>query len=488
MKKNISINVILNTTKTLLSIIFPLITTPYILSVLGATNVGKVTYVSSIISYFIIFASFGVSSYAIREGSRIKENNEKINKFFSEVVFINIITTILSFLLLYVCTITIAKFESYRVLILIISFNIIFTTFSLDWINVIYEDYLYITIRSILANIISLIFLFIFVKNRNDYYIYAGLLVLVNMLICISNWLYVKKKVKFELVKLGNISKHLKSLVVLFINSLMVSIYVNIDNVLLGWICGDYYVGLYTLPVKLYTTCKTLCIAIFSVYVSRLSIQFKEKDEEGFKKLFTNVLSIITILFIPICTGMIVLSKEFVVLFGGVEYIETNVTLSILAISLIFAALGGTVTSCLNVSTNREDNNLKASVISVVINTFGNIMLIPYLKQNAAALTTMISEFIVLAYCLMKTKNKSKVINIKSMNITFFKTILSSLIMAIIIVLLKYIVKDYLLLVVLGILIGAIIYFVSLYAMKEENIMTFFEKTIKIIKTKVSKM
>ena len=77
MKKSLSVNALLNTMKTIFGIIFPLITFPYVSRILGVENVGKVNFSSSIVSYFTLIAAFGVSTYAIREGAKIRDNKKK---------------------------------------------------------------------------------------------------------------------------------------------------------------------------------------------------------------------------------------------------------------------------------------------------------------------------------------------------------------------------------------------------------------------------
>ena len=68
-EKSIKVNSILNVIKTISSIIFPLITFPYISRVLQPENVGNVNFGSSFVSYFSLIASLGITTYAIRECS-----------------------------------------------------------------------------------------------------------------------------------------------------------------------------------------------------------------------------------------------------------------------------------------------------------------------------------------------------------------------------------------------------------------------------------
>ena len=95
-QKSIKINLIMNTIKPLMSLIFPLITFPYASRILGATGIGRVNYASSIVSYFSMFAALGISTYAVREGARIRDDKEKFSKFSREMLNINLCTTFIS--------------------------------------------------------------------------------------------------------------------------------------------------------------------------------------------------------------------------------------------------------------------------------------------------------------------------------------------------------------------------------------------------------
>ena len=80
MTKKMGVNAALNLFKTALSIIFPLITYPYISRILGVENLGKINYTASIVGYFSLIAALGISTYTIREGGRIRSNSEKLSR------------------------------------------------------------------------------------------------------------------------------------------------------------------------------------------------------------------------------------------------------------------------------------------------------------------------------------------------------------------------------------------------------------------------
>ena len=99
-KRSLKVNALINTMKTLLTLIFPLITYPYVTRILGAVNLGKVNYSNSIINYFVLLAGLGINTYAIREGGARQNNKEALLRFANEVFTINIISTCVSYALL----------------------------------------------------------------------------------------------------------------------------------------------------------------------------------------------------------------------------------------------------------------------------------------------------------------------------------------------------------------------------------------------------
>ena len=71
-QKSLGFNAFINGLKTVVSIIFPLITYPYVSKILGVMELGKYNFAYSVINYFYLFSALGFSTYAIREGAKYK--------------------------------------------------------------------------------------------------------------------------------------------------------------------------------------------------------------------------------------------------------------------------------------------------------------------------------------------------------------------------------------------------------------------------------
>lgn len=95
------LNAILNSLQSLLNLVFPLVTFPYISRTLSVDGVGKYNFANSIISYFILLAGLGISVFAVREGAKLRDNRKEFSLFASRIFTINIVSTAISYLALF---------------------------------------------------------------------------------------------------------------------------------------------------------------------------------------------------------------------------------------------------------------------------------------------------------------------------------------------------------------------------------------------------
>lgn len=411
--KSIAKNTILNAIKTTLSIIFPLITYPYVTRVLHAVNLGKVTYAQSIVSYFALIAALGVNTYAVRQGAKLINDPKKLGIFCSEIFTTNIITTIISYLLLIACVFALPKLQEYSCLIFILSTSICLTTIGVEWINVIFEDYWIITIRSIVVQLINIVLLFFVVKTENDYYRYACLIVLTSGIVGLWNFIYCRRYVKIKITLHPNFTYHIKPLLVFFASNLAISVYCYADTTMIGLMIDDKAVGIYSVAVKAYTVIKTLLASIYTVCIPRLAIYFGKNERDRFSELVNNVLSCLILILLPAMIGIIVLAEPIVLFLGGTEYLAAVPTLRILSLALLFAIVGGVFSNCINIPIGKEKVTLVGTVVAALLNIILNLAFIPGFGQIGAAITTVIAEASVVIVCFVGNIEIRKLVNWK---------------------------------------------------------------------------
>ena len=397
-QKSITINLIANGIKTLMSVLFPLITFPYASRVLGAAGIGKVNYASSIISYFSLFAALGISTYAVREGSQIRDDKERFNKFAKEMLNINLVTTFLS----YIC-LTIFLFlpilADYKNLLIIFSIGIVFTTIGMEWLFIIKEEYAYITKRAILFQFVSLVLLFLLVRSKEDYIWYASLTVISSGGSAILNFFYSRKFVNWRKKYHCEYRKHIKPILLIFGTSLASSIYMTMDTTMLGAMKGDTSTGIYTAAVKINSVINTLLNTISATILPRVSYYIGNGLKNEYRELMKVSTDILFMIAMPIAIGMICTSDILIVLFSGTEFISGSFAAKILSVKLIIGAVNRILAYQICIPYKKDKEVLISTVAGAAFNLLANVVLINFFDVSGAAIATLCSELIV--FCVL---------------------------------------------------------------------------------------
>lgn len=392
-QKSMSINAFLNGIRSILNLLFPLITFPYVSRVLQVRGIGIYNFSQSINSYFLLIAELGVTAYAVREGAKYRDNPEEMSKFGSEVFTINIISTLVAYVLLVVTLFIFPNLHTYITCILIFSLQMFFVTMGTEWLYTIYEQYTFITVRSIIFNAISIILLFVFVKNRNDYLNYAAITVFATAGSNIINYFAAKKICHIHLTRHINWKRHMGPIMIIFASNVANLIYVNSDVTLLGLMKNNYTVGIYSVSAKVYTMVKSLISSVLIVTVPRLSMLFGKKKFDRYQAVLSKVTNTLVLVTLPAMVGLFMMSRNVVLILSGARYLQAQSSLQILSCAYLFSILAWIITYCVLLPAKKEEYMLTSMSISAVLNIVLNLLLIPLWSENAAALSTVIAEF-----------------------------------------------------------------------------------------------
>lgn len=393
-KANVQKNTVFNMMKSVAAIIFPLISFPYASRVLLADNLGKVNFGNSIVSYFNLLAGLGITTYAIRECSKVKDDREKLENTASQLYSINIITTVLAYIALFGTLLIARPLEQYRTLIVIQSITIGLTTIGADWINNVMEDFKFITIRTITFQALSLLLLLILVRSPEDYLIYAGITVISNGGANIINAFYRKKYCRLRLTITIEWKKHFPPILWLFSMLIAQTIYVNSDTTILGLIKGDFQVGLYSVSVKVYNIVQTLVNSVTYAVLPQLSYWFAKKNYEKVNSLLRYGFNFTIAIGLPCIVGMFVIAPELILLIAGEEYVGAVTSLRILSVALGASFIAGFIGNMIMIPSGRDKLCMVSSCVSAVVNLVLNLLFIPRWGLNAAASTTAISQIL----------------------------------------------------------------------------------------------
>ena len=426
-QKSIKKNMLMNIILTLSNFVFPLVTFSYISRILTPVGTGKVAFVSSLLSYFIYISSLGIPAYGLREASKVKENKEKLSKLILELFVINIVSTLISYLLLFISITLVDKLHDYKHLILIMSTSIILTSIGFEWLYNALEEYTYITIRSLIFKIIYIPLVFILIKNPDDYLWYGFLSIFVTSANYICNFINIRNYIDLKLVKHLDLKKHIKPILILFSASIIINVYANFDVVMIGFIRDEWSVGLYNTALKIKTIILSISTATTAVLIPRIAKAISEKDNKESNRLINLSIKTSLLFAIPLALFVIINSRDVILFLFGEQYLESLSTLIVLMLCIIPLVFTNIFGNQVLIQSGNEKKFTISVFIGMFINLFLNILLIPKFGSFGAAIGTLITEIwnvIYMGYYANKVvRDYTKELQISKFAISFFISI-----------------------------------------------------------------
>ncbi|MBQ2642678.1 MAG: flippase [Eubacterium sp.] len=428
--KSLKHNAVMNTILTVSTIVFPLITYPYVSRTLLVEANGRLSFAQSTVNYFALFATLGITTYGIKACAQVRDNKEDISRRVQELVIINIITTAIIFVALIACILLIPKFREEYILLLIYSINMILNVAGLNWLYSALEKYDYITIRSIVFKIISLILMFIFVHAPEDCYIYALITVFANVGSNILNIINARKYITFKPLGNYNLKQHIKPTITLFSTLLAVNVYTNLDNVMLGFIKGDYEVGIYHTAVRIQTILTTLVTSIGAVLMPRLSYYAEKEDKDNFYGVLKKSFKVLLMLSVPITIYFTLFARESVLVIAGSKFLDATLPMQIMMFTVITTALSNIIGMQIFIPVGKEKLFFRAVLVGAVTDLILNMILMPFYGTVGAAIATLVAETVQFVMQIIQGREYVKKIFTRNPFIQTFGTAIASGIIA----------------------------------------------------------
>ncbi len=476
-KKSVAKNYIFNLINQFLSILLPLITTPYVARILGSNNLGIYSYTLSITTYFVLLGNLGVTLYGQKEIAYVQDNEYKRTKTFLEIFIMKLITSLLSILIFYILFVTYGKYKIYYSILII---ELIANMIDITWLFQGMEEFKKTVTKNIIIKIFSILLIFIFIKKPSDLNSYFWIYVLSNLLGSLSLWTYIKRiLIKIDLRTL-NPFKHIKPCIILFIPQVAVSIYTILDKTMIGLLANDIsQVAYYEQSQKIIKVGLVIITSFGAVMLPRISNYFAKNDNKRIKDSLTKSFSFVTMLSIPMLFGFIAVAKSLIPLFLGDEFNKSIILLQMISPILLFVSLTNVIGQQFLLPVKREKQYTISIVVGAITNACLNFILIGFYGALGATIASVIAEFMIFIIMLYYTK---KDFDYKMVFVNIGKYLVFSLIMFLLCKTIEFIIKPSLTCLLLQIVLGGFTYFILLYISNDQIIKIFINKFVKIIR------
>lgn len=407
-----------------LTIITPIATAPYISRVIGADGIGDYSYTQSICSYFSLIAILGSNVYGQREIAFCCNDKDRRSCTFWEIMCIRIMAIVASssaYFLLCMQSSGIIK-----VLFLLQLVDILGLLFDITWLLQGVEEFGLLLYRNIIIKVLSVLSIFLFVKNQNDLYLYVLLTSVAVVAGNLSVWLQVGKFIHFVSWKQLRIKRHLLPILSLFLPTIALRLYDALDKTMLGIIVGSSSEnGYYEQALKIITMAITVVTSLGNVMAPRMAVLYSQKNKEKLTSYMYGSFEIMWALALPIMFGIMAIAGNLVPWFFGEGYEKVIILLQCLAIICIPMGVKNVIGLQYLIPTERQNQYTKSILAGLGVNIVLNMILIPIYQSVGAAMASIISEYFVVCIQLFMIRKEIRLL-------TILKTIQGKLISAII--------------------------------------------------------
>ena len=457
----------------------PLVVQPYAARTLGASALGIYGYTQSIVTYFVLIGTLGLSVYGQREIARFQDNIFERSKVFYELLLLKLMCVSLC-IWGYLVLVFTAFHNDYRIVYLIQVLDLIATAFDITFFFQGLELFKKIAIRNMIVKGIGVFSIFIFVKEPEDLPIYILSYSLTLLAGNGSLWLFLRIYIEKIPFKNLNPLKHIRGTLWLFIPQIACSVYTVLDKTMIGLIIESTRdVGFYDCSQKIIYLLLTVITSMGIVMLPRVSNLYSLGSYQELKRLISASFSFVAFIAFPTVVAIMIIADEFSVAFWGGDFANCAPFLRVLCWIIIIVGFSNVTGLQYLVPTGREKKFTLSIVVGAVINGIANIILLNTIGTIGACMASVFAEFVILLIQIYCVRNEISFVEIFK---GFWKIALSTIVFAVVLIATSGIIKvNGIFFILLKIMISCFFYFASLYILKEHLFYTLLDGTYKYV-------
>lgn len=479
---NLGKNIAYMTVYHIFNALSPLIVTPYLSRVLGATEIGKYSYAYSLAYYFVLVANLGITTHGSRRIAEAKHNEIEYEKRLSNIFWLHILNAIVV-TFIYIMSVFAGMNKSNSALSYIMIFYVLSSVFDLKWLFYGLENFRITVLRSIIIKIVYIFLIFAFVKTRNDIKIYTFIMAFVAYFVGeVSLFVMLPRFGKIHKPDFLSIKKEFLPLFLLFIPSVANLLLRHFDKLMLGWMSTYDQLGMYENTDKVFLVLVTLITAVGDVMMPRISHLLAFDKASKADELLKNALRVSLLISCAFAFGIMGISKEFVPLFFGNEFLGCIELLIWIAPTIIMLTFSTLIRKQYLIPRYLEKVFMTATISSLVINIIANAVFIPYYGALGAVFGTIIAELSVIVIQFVMIHKR---FDYKPFLIDLVKYCIIGLVMFAGVRLISNIYVHSLLKVIIEIAVGALIYIVLTFAVMKishDDLLDVIRSRVHVIK------
>lgn len=449
----------------------------YVSRVLFASGIGEVASATNVAGYFVVLAALGMPTYGTKSIAACTDKRS-VNKIFWDLFTINAISTAVFSFSYYLLIFTHPFFQEQLPLFCVVGLGIVFNIFNVDWFYRGKEEFGYITLRSFIIKVLSLVAIFIFIKSEEDVIVYALVITLSNVANYVFNIIHLRKYISLPRERIA-VSTHLKPILLLLSASIIIELYTMVGTTLLTVFSTSECVGYFTNSMSIIRVIRSIVTSISAVFLPRLSFYYSSGRQQEFERLINNGLKILLFLTIPAAVGIFSIAEDAVLILFGSSFYGSIISVRILSLSIITIALSNFIGYQVFITVGKEKLMVLSTVVGASTNLILNFILIFYLDYVGVALASALAELAVTVY-QMYYLYKLSLLKINMRYLT--SVILASVAMVLAVLLISQLLSNQLIRLITSVVMGAVCYMFLSVSFKNEFAIQLLDRFMPLYK------
>lgn len=464
-------NYIYNLLYQLFVLLVPVITAPHLARVLGANNQGISSYIISISNILGSVTMLGIFSYGNRQIAYERDDKKKMSQTFWEIMIVRFILGIIgSVLYLFVAL----KLTNYTQYFFIYYFWLLATYVDCTWVFVGVEDMKLAVIKNFIAKLLTVMGIFIFIKNSNDINKYLLILGLSVLIANLSAYTQLRKYILKPIIDFNNIKKHIWGSINLFLPYVATLLYLQVGKIMIEVFTNTTnQVSFYDNAEKIVTIPLAFITVLSTVMMPRIANEYLKNNLTNIKNYLIKAGRISLFLAFPMTIGIMIIASKFIPWYLGDEFLPVISAILFISPIIISNSLEGISGRQYFTATNQIPILLKSYISTAITNIIVNIILIPKWGFIGAAIATLISSYICV---LIQFYYLNKQINMMGLIPYLIRYLIYSLIMGAIVYLLSKNLEASPITTVIQILSGGSIYLFICFINKDSILKEIIDK------------
>lgn len=384
----------------LVNYVFPLITVPYVSRIIGPESYGIINYATAFIAYFTLLIGYGFDLTATRKIARNPDDNVYVSRVFSQIVNARILLFLISVLFFLICILVVEPLRNNIYVTLIIFVSTISVVLVPQYIYQGKQQLSIFAFLNFLKGLISTILVFVLIKTRSDYVILPAINVMVGLLGSVLLLIYACRKfnLTYQWVKMKDTFRLLYDEKVIFISTVVISLYTTTNTVVLGLFVPAAEVGYFTVSLSLLNVISSvISIPFSSAIFPYVGNAFANNREAGLE-VIRKILPLISYLTLFAGIVLFVFAPLIIHVFYGNQFHNAVISFRIMVFTPFVISMSNVFGIQTMLNLNMDKTFFKATATASIIGLLLNIFMSKFFGYLGTAWNTIIIETFVTVY------------------------------------------------------------------------------------------